>query len=52
MAKFMQIKFENPKLKQCEIAKQLSYSSSTLQRYRNDTNTLPPYRIQPNITNK
>ena len=36
MAKFMQIKFENPKLKQSEIADQLNYSSSTLKRYRND----------------
>ena len=52
MAKFMQIKFENPKLKQCELADQLSYSSSTSQRYRNYINMLSPYRIQPNITNK
>ena len=52
MAKFMQIKFENPKLKQSEIADQLGCSSSTLQRYRNDLNMLSPYRIQPNITNK
>ena len=32
MDKFMQTKFENPKLKQSEIADQLGYSSSTLQR--------------------
>ena len=51
MAKFMQIKFENSKLKQSEIAEQLGYTSSTLQRYGNDINTLSHYRIQPNITN-
>ena len=50
MAKFMQIKFENPKLKQSEKADQLGYSSSTLQIYRNDINLLSPYRVQPNIT--
>ena len=33
----MRMKYENPKLKQSEIANQLSYSSSTLQRYRNET---------------
>ena len=32
MAKFMQIKFENPKMAQSEVTDQLSYSSSTLQR--------------------
>ena len=52
MAKFMQIRFQNPKLRQSEIADQLGYSSSTLQRYKNDINMLSPYRIQPNITNK
>ena len=35
-SKFMCIKFENPKMKQSEKANQLSYSTSTLQRYRND----------------
>ena len=51
MAKFLQIKFENPKLKQSETADQLGYSSSTLQRYKNDNNMLLSYRIQPNTTN-
>ena len=51
-AKSIQIKFENPKMKQSEIANQLSYSSSTLKRYRNDINMLSPYRIQSNNTNK
>ena len=48
----MQIKFENPNSKQSEIEDQLRYSSSTLQRYRNDINILSPYRIQPNNANK
>ena len=52
MADFMRVKYENPKLKQSEIANQLSLSSSTLQRYRNDISMLSPYRINPNNTNK
>ena len=52
MSKFMCIKFENPKMKQSEIAKQVGYSPSTLQRYRNDINMLSLYRIHPNNTNK
>ena len=36
MANFMQIRFENPKLQQSEIANHLGYSSSTLNRYTND----------------
>ena len=51
LADFMRVKYENPKKKQCEIANQLSMSSSTLQRYRNDRNMLSPYRINPNNTN-
>ena len=50
MADFMRLKYENPKLKQSEIANQLGYSTSTLQRYRNDVNS--PYRIQTNNTNR
>ena len=50
MADFMQNKNENTKMKQSEIANQLGYSSSTLQRYRNDINMLSPYRIHPNNT--
>ena len=52
MADFMRAKYENPKLKQSEIANQLGYSSSTLQRYRNYINMLSPYSIQPNTTSK
>ena len=48
----MRIKNENSKLKQSPIANQLGYSTSTLQRYRNDRNMLSQYRIQPNNANK
>ena len=52
MADFMRMKYKNPELKQSQIESRLGYSTSTLQRYRNDINMLPPYRIQPNNTNK
>ena len=52
MADFMKVKYENPRMRQSEIANQLGMSSSTLQRYRNDINMLSPYRINPNNTNK
>ena len=52
IADFMRLKYENPKMKQSEIANQLGYSSSTLQRYRKGINMLSPYRINPNNTNK
>ena len=52
MCDFMRLKYDNPKLKQSEIASRLGYSSSTLQRYRNDINMISPYRINPNNTNK
>ena len=52
MADFMKVKYENPRMKQSEIANQLGMSSSTLQRYRNDINMLSPYRINPNNTKK
>ena len=42
MADFMRLKYENPKLKQSEIANQLNLTSSTIQRYRNDINMLSP----------
>ena len=52
MADFMRLKYENPKLKQSEIANRLGYSSSTLQRYRNDVNMLSLYRINANNIKK
>ena len=52
MADFMKVKYENPKMKQSEIANQLGMSSSTLQRYRNDINMLLTYRISPNNVKK
>ena len=33
MAGFMRMKYENPKLRQSQIANRLGYSTSTLQRY-------------------
>ena len=44
VADFMRLKYENPKMKQSEISNQLSLSSSTIQRYRNDINMRSPYR--------
>ena len=48
----MPVKYENPKLKQSQTANQIGFSTSTLQRYRNDMNMLSPYRINPNNINK
>ena len=52
MADCMRGKYENPKMKQSEIANQLGLSSSTLQRYRNVVIMLSPYRINTNNTNE
>ena len=52
MADFMRDKYENPKMKHSEIANQLGSSSSAIQRYRNDTDMLSPYRINPTNTKK
>ena len=52
MNDFMYIKYQNPKMKQSEIANILNMSPSTIQRYRNDINMLSPYRISPNNTKK
>ena len=48
MNDFMHIKYQNPRLKQSEIADHLNMSPSTIQRYRNDINMLSPYRIEAN----
>ena len=52
MADLLRIKYENPKLKQSEIANQLGYSTSSLQRYRNDIDMFSPYKVPPNNTKK
>ena len=52
MNDFMYIKYQNPKMKQSEIANHLNMSSSTLQRYRNDINMFSSYRINPNNVKK
>ena len=52
MNDFMHIKYQNPKMKQSEIANHLNMSSSTLQRYRNDINMLSPNRINSNNVKK
>ena len=52
MADFMRVKYENPRMKQSQIANQIGLSTSSLQRYRDDINMLSPYRIQPNNPNK
>ena len=52
MNDFMNIKYQNRKLKQSEIANHLNMSSSTLQRYRNDINMLSPYRNNSNNVKK
>ena len=52
MNDFMYMKYQNPKLKQSELANSLNMSSSTIQRYRNDINMQSPYRISPNNTKK
>ena len=52
MNDFMYMKYQNPKLKQSELANNLNMSSSTIQRYRNDINMQSPYRISPNNVKK
>ena len=52
MNDFMNIKYQNPKMKQSEIASQLKISTSSIQRQRNDINMLSPYRINPNNVKK
>ena len=44
MARFMEIKSINPKMIYKEIAKELGYSSSTLQRHRYDIQMQSPYK--------
>ena len=44
MNDFMNAKYQNPKLKQSEIASQLKMSTSSIQRQRNEINMNTPYR--------
>ena len=52
MAKFMEIKSINPKLKQSEMAKEMKMPSFTLQQYRREINMLTPYRISNTYARK
>ena len=52
MNDFTNIKYQNPKMKQSEIANQSNMSTSTIQRQRNDINMLSPDRINPNNVKK
>ena len=52
MNDFMNVKYQNPKLKQSEIASQLKISTSSIQRQRNEINMNSPYRINPNYVKK
>ena len=52
MNDFMNVKYQNPRLKQSEIASQLNMSTSSIQRQRNDINMNSPYRINPNNIKK
>ena len=51
-AKFVEIKSNNPKLNQPEIAKIRELSSPTIQRFKREINMLSPYRIPPSIKNR
>ena len=44
MNDFMNAKYQNPKLRQSEIASQLKMSTSSIQRQRNEINMNSPYR--------
>ena len=52
MAEVMRMKYETSNLKKSQKANQLAYSTSTLQRYRNNMKLLSPYRVQSNVTNE
>ena len=52
MADFMRLKYENPRMKQSQIANEVGLSTSTLQRYKNDLNMLSPYRNSQNNVKK
>ena len=49
MAKFIEIKSVDPKVREDRLAKQIGCSNSTLQRNRHDINLLSPNKISSNI---
>ena len=49
---FMEVKFNNPKLTQKQICKQLGFSDSTIKRYRDDIKMDSPYRRNTNEKRK
>ena len=52
MARFIEIKCVNPKLRQDQIAKKIGCSKCTLRRYAKDVNMLSPYRTPPKNHNR
>ena len=53
MNDFMNVKYQNPKLEQSEIASQLKVSTSSIQRQKkNEINMNSPYRINSNNVKK
>ena len=52
MNDFMNLKYQNPKMKQADIANQLGMSTSSIQRCRKEINMQSPYRSTTNITKK
>ena len=49
---FMNVKYQNPRLKQSEIASQLKMSTSSIQRQWKDIDMNSPYRINTNNVKK
>ena len=52
MNDFMNLKYQNPKMKQSDIANQLGMSTSSVQRCRKEINMQSPYRSTTNNTKK
>ena len=49
---FMELKYNNPRMTQKEICKQLGFSDSTIKRYRDDIKMDSPYRSSNNKKKK
>ena len=52
MADFMRLKYKNPRMKQSQIADQISLPTGTLQRFKNHINMHSTNRINTNNTIK